>query len=382
MSVTLEIEGLNLEKLLRAASQEGVVLWDVRRIGERKLRVRAGLRQRRALQALCTRFGWEVREVRAGPVLRAVRFARRRKTLAAAVLLGTALAAAYSRLLLRVEILGAGENEAAVRTELLDAGVRPGRLRRALSTDRLRARLEYALPGLSFAGVRFEGSTLVVDCQRARIGEELAVPGEGLDLVASQAGIVTRIWASSGTPAVEAGQAVRAGQVLVRGEERTAAGEVRAVRAEGQVYARVWAQGNAQASLWHTRTVETGSLRWRVTVVAPWGERVVREAERFDSQDEDVRVQPIVGLFLPAYRRVETYAETVELRERRSEDEAAALALGAAEEIAKGRCPAGSEMLDKWADHYSAADGEYVLATVIIEYEWDIATRNSAQAPL
>ena len=376
MSVTLEIEGLNLEKLLRAAAQEGVVLRDVRRSGERTLRVRVGLRQRRALEALCERFGWSVSEVRAGLVLRLARFAARRRTLVAAALLGIALAAASSRLLLRVEILGAGENEAAVRTELLEAGVRPGRLRRALSTDSLRARLEYALPGLSFAGVRFEGSTLVVDCQRARIGEELAIPGEGLDLIASQAGIVTRVWASSGTPAVEAGQAVAAGQVLVRGEERTTGGEVRAVRAEGQVYARVWAQGEARASLWHTRTVETGRLRRRVTVVAPWGERVVQEAERFDSQDEEIRVQPIVGLFLPAYRRVQTFAVTVMLRERRTEDEAAALALGAAEEIAKKRCPSGSETLDKWAN-YSIEDDNCVYATVILEYETNIAERKN-----
>ena len=380
MSVTLEIEGLNLEKLLRAAAQEGVVLRDVRRSGERTLRVRVGLSQRRALEALCERFGWSVREVRAGLVLRIARFAARRKTLVTAALLGIALAAASSRLLLRVEILGAGENEAAVRTELQDAGVRPGRLRRALSTDSLRARLEYALPGLSFAGVRFEGSTLVVDCQRARIGEELAIPGEGLDLIASQAGIVTRVWASSGTPAVQAGQAVAAGQVLVRGEERTAGGEVRAVRAEGQVYARVWAQGEARASLWHTRTVETGRLRRRVTVVAPWGERVVQEAERFDSQDEEIRVQPIVGLFLPAYRRVQTYAETVTLRERRTEDEAAALALGAAEEIAKKRCPSGSETLDKWAN-YSMIDDEFIYATVVIEIEAEIAQRAQQTQP-
>lgn len=380
MSVTLEIEGLNLEKLLRAAAQEGVVLRDAHRSGARTLQVRIGLRQRKALEALCARFGWSVREVRAGLLLRAVRLAVRRKTLVAAVLLGAALAAASSRLLLRVEILGAGENEAAVRMELLHAGVRPGRLRSALSTDSLRARLEYALPGLSFAGVRFAGSTLVVDCQRARIGEELAVLGEGLDLVASQAGIVTRVWASSGTPAVEAGQAVRAGQVLVRGEERTAGGEVRAVRAEGQVCARVWAQGEARASLWHTRTVETGRLRERVTVVAPWGERVVQEAERFGSQDEDARVQPIVGLFLPAYRRVETFAETVELRERRSEEEAAALALGAAEEMAKKHCPVGSETLDKWAN-YSMIDDEFIYATVVIEYEAEIARRAQQAQP-
>ena len=371
MSVTLAIEGLNLEKLLRAAAQEGVVLRNVRRTEDRRLLVCVNSRQRKALEALCARFGWEVREVSAGLALRAGRFAARHTTLAAAALLGTLMVAVSSRMVLHVQISGAGENEAAVRAELLDAGAQPGRLKRMLSTDRLRARLEFALPGLSFAGVRFAGSTLLVECQRARQGEEAASQAEGRDLVAAQSGIVTRIWALSGTPAVEPGQAVRKGQVLVRGEERTGGGEVRAVQASGQVFARVWAKGVARASLWHTRTVETGQTRRRVTVVAPWGERVAREAEPFASQDVEIQIQPIIGLFLPAYRRVETFAETVTLRERRSVEEAASLALGAAEEIAKKRCPAGSETLDKWAN-YSMIDDEFVYATVVIEYEGEI----------
>ena len=107
---------------------------------------------------------------------------------------------------------------------------------------------------------------------------------------------------------------------------------------------------------------------------------MVQEAERFDSQDEEIRVQPIVGLFLPAYRRVQTYAETVTLRERRTADEAAALALGAAEEIAKKRCPSGSETLDKWAN-YSMIDDEFIYATVVIEIEAEIAQRAQQTQP-
>ena len=49
-------------------------------------------------------------------------------------------------------------------------------------------------------------------------------------------------------------------------------------------------------------------------------------------------------------------------------------AQGAAEEIAKNRCPAGAETLDKWAK-YSMIDNEFVYATVVIEYERDIASR-------
>ena len=50
----MEISGLNLEKLMRAAAQDGLVLRDICR-EERAVRVRVSLRQRQALEALCGR---------------------------------------------------------------------------------------------------------------------------------------------------------------------------------------------------------------------------------------------------------------------------------------------------------------------------------------
>ncbi|MDY5347920.1 MAG: sporulation protein YqfD [Candidatus Ventricola sp.] len=374
MSVVMEITGLNLEKLMRAAAQEGLVLRDVRREEERAVRVRVSLRQMKALRALCGRYGWELRELHAGALLRAGRFLAQRRMLAVAALLCPMLVYASSQMLLCVCVEGAGENAAAVREELRSAGAVPFRIKGTLSTDALRARLEYALPGLVFAGVRFEGSTLVVDCRRAREGESLEVPGTGLDLVASEPGIVTRLWVQSGTPLVEAGQAICAGQVLVRGQERTQAGGVHAVQAQGQVMARVWARGDARVRLWEETTVETGQTRSRVTLCTPWQTRVVKEAEPFVSQDASVSIEPLVGLYLPVYRKTETYAETVVFRSPRDSGEATRRALGAAEEIAKNSCPAGAETLDKWTK-YSMIDNEFVYATVVIEYERDIASR-------
>lgn len=374
MRVCVEIEGLNLEKLLRAAAEEGIPLRDVRRVGARTMRSRVSVRDMAALRALCERYGWVIAERGAGPLVRAGRFIRRRCMLAVGAALCAAAVYASSQLVLLVEIENAGAYVAAVRQELRAAGAVPGRPKAALSTDALRSRLEYALPGLAFVGVRFSGSALIVDCRASREGEETAVPGRGMDIVAAEAGIVTRIWASSGTPQVQPGQAVYAGQVLIRGQERAGGEAVSLVRAEGQVTARVFARGDARVSLWETRTVETGETRRRVTLVTPWGGRVVRDAEPFESQDESARIEPVVGLYLPVYRRIETFAATQVFRSPRKESDARSMAQGAAEEIAKKQCPAGTQPLDKWTE-YSMIDNEFVYATVVIEYERDIASR-------
>lgn len=374
MRLLVEIGGLNLERLLRMASERDVTLRRVRRIDERTIRASIWVWQKGALSALCERAGWEMTEVHAGCLTRAARFLGSRRMLAVGAALGAALLYLSSQTILAVRVTGAQEHVAEVRRLLREEGVVPGRLKASLSVSDIEDALALGVPGLSFAGVRFAGSTVVVECEPAREGERVGTEGGSLDLVALEPGVVTRMWVSGGTPLVKPGQAVRAGQVLVRGEERAQGGQTRSARAQGQVFARVWARGDARASLWEERTVETGDVRTRVTLCTPLGERVVRDAQPFASQDTSVRTEPVVGLFLPVYRRIETLAQTVRTRAPRGEEDAKALARGAAEALAKNKCPIGAEILDKWTE-YSMINDEFVCATVILEYERDIAAR-------
>lgn len=324
---------------------------------------------------LCERYGWQVREVRAGVERRILRVFKRRGTLAAGVLLGIFLLFLSSQMVLRVEVLGAGEQEAEVYRCLEEADI--SRWKRLVSTDELSDRLALRLPGLAHAAARFEGSTLVMDCRPARQGEQNAVQGSAMDIVAAQSGVVLSMSVQSGTPQVQPGQAVRKGQVLISGEEPTLEG-TNAVRAEGKVYARVFSQGEARVSLARTGTVETGLIRQRVTLESPWSSRVVADAKPFKTQDVTVVRQPIVGLYLPVWRRIETMAEVVYVPRERAENDARSQAQGAAEKIAKLNCPPGAEILEKWVE-YSIIEDEMVCAKVVLEYEEDIAGRISSE---
>ena len=374
MGVTLEIEGLNLERLLRTAAAAGLVLGDVQRVDVRAVRVCLPVWRRKRLLALCERYGWQVREVRPGMLLHVARIARRRCTLGVAMALFAGLTYVSSGMVWAVSVENAGENVAEVRRFLAEQGVTPGRFKREFSTDALSDALMLRLPGLAHVDVRFDGSTMVVSCQGARQGEITDIAGEAYDIVAQQPGIVTRLSVRSGTPQVQVGQAVRQGQVLIRGEERSGAQTVEPQKAQGDVLARVFAQGEARVSLVQQRTVETGRTRTRVTMQSPWHERVAADAQPFDSQDVSVERQQVVGLYVPLWRRIETFAETVVVSERRSFSDAASQAQGAAEKIAKLNCPTGVEILDKWVD-YSMIDDEFVYATVVLEYETSIAGR-------
>ena len=350
MNLTLELSGLNLERLLRAAGECGVRMKNVRRVDERTMRVVVPAAQKKKVAALCEKYGWQMAEIRAGGLLRLARGAKRRWTLGLSVLLSILWVYLSSEMIWRVEIDGAGENAAEVRRCLEAENARVGRLKRRVSTDRLADALALAVPGLAHAAARYEGSTLVVDCQRAREGERAGVAGQGAEIVAAREGVVVRISAESGTPRVKPGQAVRKGQTLISGQERTGGGETRACRAQGEIIARCFARGEARVRLNVTGTVETGEIRRRVR---------------------------IESLYLPVWRRVETLARTVSVPRSRTVSDARSQAQGAAEKIAKLNCPSGVEILDKWVD-YSMIDDEFVYATVVLVFEAPIGARHGA----
>lgn len=377
MNLTLELSGLNLERLLRAAGACGVRMKNVRRVDERTMRVVVPAAQKKKVAALCEKYGWQMAEIRAGGLLRLARGAKRRWTLGLSVLLSIFWVYLSSEMIWRVEIDGAGENAAEVRRCLEAENARVGRLKRRVSTDHLADALALAVPGLAHAAARYEGSTLVVDCQRAREGERAGVAGQGAEIVAAREGVIVRISAESGTPRVKPGQAVRKGQTLISGQERTGGGETRACRAQGEIIARCFARGEARVRLNVTGTVETGEIRRRVCIESPKGSRLVRDAPDFDRQDVSVELQPIVGLYLPVWRRVETLARTVSVPRSRTVSDARSQAQGAAEKIAKLNCPSGVEILDKWVD-YSMIDDEFVYATVVLVFEAPIGARHGA----
>jgi len=373
----LYIEGLNLEKLLRTAMQKGILLKNVCRIDARSMEAAVTVWQMRRFEALCSQFGWHITVKRRGCLERCSLFVRRRKMLFAGLALCVAAVTASDKMILAIEIENARENIAEVRSFLQEEGVQPGRRKASFSLDNLRRKLALHLPGLSFAGMRYEGSTLIVDCYPAKEGEQNVVEGKENDIIASRSGIVTRIYVQSGTPVVSPGQAVRKGQVLIRGTERTKQGLEVGVQAQGKVNARVWSQGKACVSLQREQHVETGRTRRRITMCSAWHRRIVQDAEPFASQDVEMKIQRIPGLYLPVWREIEIYTETIVDRIPANRADAAAWAEGAAEEIAKNGCPHDALILDKWVD-YSMIDNEFVYATVVLEYEAPIASRSAA----
>ena len=137
MNLTLDVFGLNLERLLRSAGEQGLSLRCVRRVDGRCVRIVLPVWKLKEFAALCEQYGWQMREVRAGLVVRMARLFKRRCMLGASVMLCVVLVWLSSGMIWKIEIEHAGENIAEVRRCLKAEGVRVGQIGRASCRERV-----------------------------------------------------------------------------------------------------------------------------------------------------------------------------------------------------------------------------------------------------
>ncbi|MGN1018907.1 MAG: sporulation protein YqfD [Aristaeellaceae bacterium] len=365
------VEGLNLERLIRQAGEAGIPLTAMRRRG-RRIRGVAAEDDLPRLQLLAEKGGWRLTaggRVGAG---RAMDMLRRRAVLAALCLGAAAGVMVASQLMWRVELVDAGVYEADIRAYLEGQGIRPVRWKSGVDPSALRDALEWRYPQVAWVEAGWRGTTLKIQVvEGTPAGEAVSIDGAG-DVVASRDGIVDRVMTVAGTPQVKPGDLVRAGQVLIAGEERTSGGETREVAARGIVMARVWDAASVRMSLMERSTVYTGRTWQTQTVALPWFDLWASEPSCFAQEDATVRTMPLGGLFLPFTVRWTTSMEAhVTLQTRDLEQLKAEAAVAALRKL-RQKTGVADDFVDKWVD-YSMIEGEILDAVAYGERIVDIA---------
>ena len=377
--VTMTVTGRFPERFVGRALARGVRFESIERAGPRKMRLAASAADARVIGALADELGLEARVTdRAGWPVWLARV-KARGTLAAGLILCAALVAAFAGRVWRVDLAALDgalppEGEARLAEWLESEGVRPLMSRNDVDPSLLSARILSAVDNLAYAGVRLKGVRLTVEYRLADAAPDVYRAEAAGCLIAARDAIVTGVEPLAGKACVRPGDAVRAGQLLISGEERIGAEATRAVKALGHVTGRVWFEARREGALVGTTRSRTGRVRtasalrlfsWRLPLTA---------AEAFACQDEETDFLPVGGLFLPVAIERRTLYEAVD--ETRPVDRGPLAArLGAeALDAAREGMPAGAVERLCWTEIEEKENALSVRA--VIEAEMDIAVQN------
>ncbi len=264
--VVIEAEGGGVEKLFNLALSRGILFWNVRRRGDKTV-FSTYPDNFPLLRPLSRKAGCPIRiQGKAGFPFLFYRFKKRRGLVAGLILFFLFLYTA-SGFIWFIEITGAEElAEESLRATAEDLGLSPGTLKRGLDFYSLEREFLLARRDLSWVGFEIRGTKLEIRVVEKTLPEE-DFRDVTSDLVASKDGLIEKILVLSGEARVEAGDTVREGEILVSGiltahyqeGEEVIEGEAGAVRARGEVWARVWYEFSAAYPLTEYTRERTGN---------------------------------------------------------------------------------------------------------------------------
>ena len=382
--VTVRVRCLMPEKLIDRAMAKGARFADVQLAENSALVVRCDAQSARLLLDLCRRFNLEARVIRLLGFSALRRFVRRRATLVAGIACAVALSALFLSRLWIVDIAFTGElaasGDPAALSRSLDAlGVRPG-IGRSIDTGLLAQRLLARSESYSYASARLQGVRLLVEAVPEAPAPPLYDVDAARDLVCARDGIVVSAVVRSGALCVKPGDAVRRGQVLIRGEEQATKGDTRPIAALGEVVVRGWFTGEARLPLTQARTVDTGRRSTGARLAALGLEWPISSAERYPSQRSERQYLPIGGVFVPLeierVTNVEIRREEAAIPEEVLRKRAAALALADARATLRREGPTQYEPGRSWVDYVKS--GGRLIAKAVIEIQSDAAVTREA----
>ena len=345
--VRFRLQGLGMEKMMNEARRRGWILRRIQREKSRAVQLEASPADYLALRALAEEKGYQVSEARAVGWLRAEKRFLSRWGVMAGAALGVALVIYALGLVWQVRVENAGPYAGEVRAFLEAEGIRPGIRKGEIDLAALRERLEWRLPRVKWVRTAFSGIALVVRLEEGTPPPDIESAGATGDVVAGEDGVLTRLTVFAGTPAARVGDAVRSGQVLIRGEEKGADGSMVPVKARGEAQARVWICARVRMPLTENRSLPTGRTAQRRVIQTPFFVWSTAEPPAGPGWDREITCVPLGGAWIPLWMRREYNEEyTTEPQERdaetvRQEGERAALRL-------LNQALIHEETVDKW----------------------------------
>lgn len=193
----------------------------------------------------------------------------------------------------------------------------PSKAKDRINTDEIEKSIKSEFVDLSFVSVAIVGQTLIVNVKNSIIPPEMQ--GAFAPLVSQYDGIITSIKLIQGTPKVEVGDIIQAGQILVEGYVANSQGEVLFLLPQAEIEMDIWCEGESQHYDRRMVTYRTGRQKVE-TCVMLWGNEFYSHVGglEFEQYEVETSSQPLSkNNILPFVITKNIYYETkTELVER------------------------------------------------------------------
>ncbi|WP_048600319.1 sporulation protein YqfD [Rubeoparvulum massiliense] len=378
-SICVVVDGLYPERELNRLVMEGIPLWQVKRLSQRRLQFWMSRQDFSKLRRLRRRREVKIHIIKKQGVPFRLRALKRRNGIVIGALFFLISMYMLSQLVWKIEVEGNERiSTPQVRQVAEELGIKQWEwIRRVNDVKRMELALREALPDVSWVGYTIEGTTV-----RITIVEKVrpeALPNQPQHLVATKKARVHRIIVTKGRAVINENTWVEPGDILISGYlpqggiEGEGTGTEQLVMAEGNVMGEVWYEAEVEVPLTQQIQTFTGEKQ-KVTSLLLGDYQIGFHGQedvpydRFEKREESQFLN-IFGWRIPLGMKKEVYWETQELQQERSVDEAIDLGKRQAKEQLNRAISGKGEILEEKILQQRVEGGKVTLRFLYVVME-------------
>ena len=239
--VNIVVEGFFIERFINTCISKKIFFWKTNRMKSTVFSANIGVRNYKEVVKIAKKCQCKIRITNKKGIPFLLNKYRKRKIFV--VTLGIIILGIITifNFIWNIEIKGVDEiKQREIMEFIQNEGIAIGKYKNNIDLQSLINKIRIQRDDIAWVGMEIKGTNLIVDVVEADKKPEIINEDEYCNVVADKDGIIVKVKAQNGTPAVEEGTTVKKGDILIQGWLEGKHTENRYVHAEGEVMAKVW----------------------------------------------------------------------------------------------------------------------------------------------
>ncbi len=302
--LNIEVEGIFVERFINICKSKGILLWNVKMKKGVILHANIGIKDFKDIRVIAKKTGTRIRIQKKCGVPFIIHRYKKRKIFIGIIIAILGFITIISNFVWNIDVLG---NENISKDEILRAlkeeGLKTGAYKGNLDTTKIINSIRLKRNDIAWIGITIEGTNAEVEIKETITAPDVIDKDEYCNIVAEKEGMITKINAQDGTAAVQVGDIVKKGDVLVNGYLEGKYTGIRYVHAIADIEAKVWYSKKEKIYLTQQVPTDTGNTEEKYSLVINNFKinlyKTLSKFENYDTINESKRLKLFSNFYLP-----------------------------------------------------------------------------------
>ena len=259
--VKISVEGYFIERFINICKNEKVAIWNLKRDKNIRLELKVGIRDFKKVCKIAKKTKCKIKILNKKGIPFLFDKYKKRKFFFVILILIILAFIITSKFVWNIGIIAQdGQNIENLNQDIMEAGLSIGRPKNKINTKEIINKIRLKRNDIAWMGIEIKGTNVIIRTIKATQKPDIIDENDYCNIVSDKQGIITKINAINGTKAVQIGDTVNIGTILINGWMEGKYTGVRYVHARGEIEAKVWYSKNKKIQYKTTERRETGKL--------------------------------------------------------------------------------------------------------------------------